>query len=158
MTLARLLAAALVVCSLPALTQDNRNGGPAPGNTHGHRTYFPSCCATAATPSEPWRLIPNQASAAASTMAAVRIGQYKVDSYQLDNRGKIFLPYRIGSGGDPLNEYANNDTTCYAIRSYVVARDAKDSDSTHPTGYSTCRPSDRYHVKSAEIRVDSGKQ
>ena len=25
-----------------------------------------------------------------------------------------------------------------AIRSYVVARDSKDSDSTHPVGYSTC--------------------
>jgi len=64
--------------------------------------------------------------------------------------------------GQPASEITHSedpwpwyDTTCYAIRSYVVARDAKDSDSTHPAGYSTCRPSDRYHVKSAEIRVQT---
>lgn len=39
--------------------------------------------------------------------------------------------------------------TCYAIRSYVVARDSKDSDSVHPAGYSTCVPSNKVQLKSA---------
>ena len=33
----------------------------------------------------------------------------------------------------PSNE-SNADPTCFTIRSYVVARDSKDSDSTHPAG------------------------
>ena len=42
------------------------------------------------------------------------------------------------------------DTTCYVISSYVVARDHKNSDSTHLVGYSTCQPSNRYRLKSVE--------
>ena len=55
----------------------------------------------------------------------------------------------------PSNE-SNADPTCFTIRSYVVARDSKDSDSTHPAGYSTCLASDRYRVKTAEMRVVVG--
>jgi uncharacterized membrane protein len=44
----------------------------------------------------------------------------------------------------------SGDETCYAIRSYLVQRDSKDSDSTHMAGYSTCRPSIRYHVKTIQ--------
>jgi hypothetical protein len=47
------------------------------------------------------------------------------------------------------------DKTCYAIRSYVVARDGKDTDSTHPVSYSTCRPASRYHVKNVEAQSGS---
>jgi hypothetical protein len=47
------------------------------------------------------------------------------------------------------------DGTCYAIRSYVVARDSKDSDSTHPVSYSTCQPASRYRVRTTEMRTDS---
>ena len=42
------------------------------------------------------------------------------------------------------------DTTCYVISSYVVARDQKNSDSTHFVGYSTCQPANRYRLKSVE--------
>ena len=40
--------------------------------------------------------------------------------------------------------------TCYSIRGYRVTRDDPDSDSTRPSGYSTCQPSDRFQVKDAE--------
>jgi|SRR5208283_4516232 len=43
----------------------------------------------------------------------------------------------------PDGEYTT-DSICYSIRSYVVERDDKDSDSTHPVGSSTCRPASRY--------------
>jgi len=39
------------------------------------------------------------------------------------------------------------DTLCYAIRSYVVARDSKHSDSVHPVGYTTCVPASRYQLR-----------
>jgi hypothetical protein len=50
------------------------------------------------------------------------------------------------------------DSTCYSIRSYVVARDSKDSDSTHPVSSSMCHPASRYHVKGAEIHSDSSER
>ena len=42
------------------------------------------------------------------------------------------------------------DSTCYVISSYVVARDQKNSDSTHLVGYSTCQPANRYRLKSVK--------
>lgn len=151
MTLARLLAA-LMICSLPAFTQDQAQTSPPPSAL----LALASNSNAPAAASEPWRVVPIQPQDI--DPATLRIGQYKADYYQLDNRGKVFLPYRIGWSGDPSSESANNDKTCYSIRSYVVARDSKDSDSTHPAGYSTCLPSDRYRVKSAEIRVGSANQ
>lgn len=65
-------------------------------------------------------------------------------------------PVRDADGGVNLRVFVNpdnqpvDDTTCYAIRSYVVARDSKDSDSTHPVGYSTCQPAKRYGLKRTE--------
>jgi hypothetical protein len=39
-----------------------------------------------------------------------------------------------------------SDTLCYAMRSYKVARDNPDSDSTHAVGYSTCQPAARFRT------------
>jgi hypothetical protein len=39
------------------------------------------------------------------------------------------------------------DNTCLKIRSYQVARDSKDSDSTHLVGYSTCLPASLYQLR-----------
>jgi hypothetical protein len=62
----------------------------------------------------------------------------------------VFFP---GVKGQP-----EADTICYTMRSYVVARDAKDSDATHPAGYSTCQPSNRYQLKNAQGRTGSGER
>jgi hypothetical protein len=45
--------------------------------------------------------------------------------------------------------------TCLKLRSYVVARDSKNSDSTHLVSYSTCQPTSRYGLKTTEIRTES---
>jgi len=45
-----------------------------------------------------------------------------------------------------------DDDICYTMRTYVVARDQKDSDSTHPVRSSTCQPAKRYQLKTTEIR------
>ncbi len=45
-------------------------------------------------------------------------------------------------------------TTCLKIRSYVVARDSKDSDSTHLVSYSTCQPSTRYRLRTTEMHAE----
>jgi hypothetical protein len=145
MTLARLLAAALLLCSLPAFTQDQqplKQGVMARGTG-----FFALSFDTAATPSEPWRIIPSRPedfSSGQNALAPMRLDQYRLDQIKGDPHIRYFKL-------DALDA----DTTCYAIRSYVVARDSKDSDSTHPTGYSTCRPAARYHLKTTEFRSSS---
>jgi len=47
-----------------------------------------------------------------------------------------------------------NDRTCYSIRSYRVARDHPDSDSTRPAAYSTCQPASRFQVKEAGASLE----
>jgi len=42
------------------------------------------------------------------------------------------------------------DTLCYTMRSFKVARDDPQSDSTHAAGYSTCQPAARFHVHTIE--------
>jgi hypothetical protein len=39
------------------------------------------------------------------------------------------------------------DRYCLKMRSYLVARDRKNSDSTHLVGYSTCQPASRYRLR-----------
>jgi hypothetical protein len=160
MTFARLLAATLLVCSAPVLAQNQQLlASPALRNIHRGRgvvTFFIPCCAAATTPAEPWRIVPNQP-ADAGKNPLDRFPNYDYQDFRFkDGRAHILRPNAdAGMFNSSLEPQLNADTTCYSIRSYVVARDAKDSDSTHPAGYSTCQPSDRYHVKSAEIRLES---
>ena len=41
------------------------------------------------------------------------------------------------------------DRYCLKMRSYLVARDSRNSDSTHLVGYSTCLPASRYRLRTA---------
>lgn len=45
-----------------------------------------------------------------------------------------------------------DEKTCYTLRTYRVARESPDSDSTRPAGYSTCQRATRFQLKTA---VDS---
>jgi hypothetical protein len=40
-------------------------------------------------------------------------------------------------------------TVCYTMRSYLMAREARNSDVTWPAGYSTCQKASRFAVKDA---------
>ena len=166
MTLARLLGAALVICTLPAFTQDQQPQSTRPSaialqgelgrmscvrkcqNCRWRVLFFDVSHYKAATPAEPWRLIPDRSADIPSGYNALdpsRLNEYRFDQVKSDPRVDQLKP-------DTFDE----DTTCYAIRSYVVAQDSKGSDSTHPAGYSTCQPSNRYQVKTADMRVVSG--
>ena len=74
----------------------------------------------------------------------IRIEEYSPRLAQLDPP-HVFLvdPGWLGQDG----------TLCYAIRSYKVARDDPQSDSTHATGYSTCQPATRFHVQTGDEQV-----
>lgn len=41
----------------------------------------------------------------------------------------------------------DGDKVCYTMRSYIVARESRGSDSTKPVGYSICQPSSKYELK-----------
>jgi hypothetical protein len=123
---ARLLAVVVVLFSVSAFAQVEQ-GFP-------HSGPFVPQLTSAATPSEPWRIIPQNP-----------------DSSSWHDFMPVHLP-------DALVSQSQEDTTCLAIRSYVVARDGKNSDSTHPVSYSTCQPTSRYSVRSAEIRQGSPDQ
>jgi hypothetical protein len=48
-------------------------------------------------------------------------------------------------------EQLSDDVFCYTMRSYVVARDSKHSDSVHPVGYSTCQPASKYRLRTTQM-------
>ncbi len=135
MTLARILIAALLFFPLNAFTQ-NQNSGAQLAHM-GSSSFAPTM--STATPAEPWRIIPNT--------NLDSIPPWRVDQFRRDqpNWGHA-KPRTLVSGLDGLDA----DTACYKIRSYVVARDSKDSDSTHMTSYSTCQPASKYRVKTTE--------
>jgi hypothetical protein len=87
------------------------------------------------------------------------IERMRIDQFRLDPKG---LPFHQDARADlmtlNLDGQPGDDTTCYAIRSYVVARDSKTSDATHPVGYSTCQPASRYRVRTTDLRRDSGNR
>ncbi len=123
MGLARLLPTLVFLSSLTVTAQDHQGipcCGPPVAPIYPFNFDFGTPAATA---SETWRIIPN-------------------------------APLVTGSQRAPLNDHRNYpslaDNTCYAIRTYVVARDEKDSDSTHPVRSSTCQRANRYHLKNAD--------
>jgi hypothetical protein len=44
-----------------------------------------------------------------------------------------------------------SDEVCYTARSYLYARESRDSDVTVPVGYRMCTPSAKFQVKSADL-------
>jgi hypothetical protein len=149
MTLTRLLAAALVFSSALAFAQTKTDS--VAGSDHAAASNL----ATAAS-SQPWRFIPNQsadATAQRNPLDPLQIDKYKISHSKTNTRTLLVGPE--ADAGMFLTGMEGLDGTCYAIRSYVVARDSKDSDSTHPVSYSTCQPASRYRVRTTEMRTDS---
>ena len=152
MTLIRLLLASLLLCSLSAFSQD-QNPGTAQMPADESSSYVANRDA-AVTPSEPWKIIPNSPSALSMDSAdRIRVDQFRVDQGQVDlltGKSKSEAKTRTLTLG--LDGRMDDDATCYTMRSYVVARDSKDSDSTHLTGYSTCQRATKYRLKTTEQR------
>lgn len=60
---------------------------------------------------------------------------------------KVLNVQEVGPFAIPPEAFA--DRYCLKIRSYQMARDSKNSDSTHLVGYSTCLPASRYRLRTA---------
>lgn len=152
MSLARLFVAALVLCSVSALAQDQQSQS---FRVVGDTSVFDLSNTRAAAASEPWRIYPIPPAGIGSEqnpLDQIRLGQF--DFSQFKDFSDI-RNFKLNSGSVRIitrDAQLEDQPTCYAIRSYVVARDSKESDSTHPAGYSTCRPSARYQLKTTEMR------
>lgn len=153
MTLTRLLAAPLLICSALVFAQQKPNFLALP-------TQFADANQSAAiAAAEPWKFIPSQPADAVTgkdPLNRLQIDQYKLAPSKTDARTLLVGPEADGgmilAGVDgPMDGV----TTCLKIRSYVVARDSKNSDSTHPVSYSTCQPSSRYRVRTTEMRTET---
>jgi hypothetical protein len=152
MTPLRLLPAAVLCCTVLAFSQEPPSSGIRP-----NRTAEPDK-SMQATASKPWKIVlsqPADLNAGANPLQQAQIDKYKIDRSRIENGRSL----RWGSQIDPIfivmDGQLGDDTVCYKIRSYVVARDAKDSDSVHPVAYSTCQPASRYRLRTTQIRIDS---
>lgn len=98
---------------------------------------------------------PNRTAERDRSVATTPADRFKVDQFSIDPSGRAFSrgsqidPMTVSSYGQP-----GDDTVCLKIRSYVVARDDKDSDSVHPVGYSTCQPASRYRLRTTQIQSE----
>jgi hypothetical protein len=79
------------------------------------------------------------------SLQAARTPVFKFDPAAKTNR--FLTPDKGGFVISP--DLLPADTVCLKIRSYLMARDSKGSDSTHPVGYSTCQPASRYRLRTA---------
>jgi hypothetical protein len=155
MTLTRLLSASLVVCSALAFAQKKTDSLPVSDHVAAANKF-----ATVAS-SEPWRIIPNQplyATSGSNAQDRLQVDQYKVSRSKSDTRTLLLGP-EADSGMilSAVDGQLDADIDCLKIRSYVVARDSKDSDSTHLVRYSTCQPASRYRLKTTELRSSPEK-
>lgn len=82
------------------------------------------------------------------------LGRIHVDEFKPQ---RDFSPFKAEAKNDPIKLDLNDagapdsDGLCYTMRSYVVARDSKHSDSTHPVSYSTCQKASRYRLRTTEL-------
>jgi hypothetical protein len=138
MPLARILAA-LLLCSSFSLAQKPAAVSEAPTSN------------SAASSAEPWQIL-----APITDASNTPLDGRQTDQFVINPNDKSF---RVAVPSDPiaLNLYAQfgDDSICYAIRSYVVARDSKDSDSVHLVSSSTCVPSRIYRFKRVKVQTQS---
>ncbi len=152
MTLIRLLLASLLLCSTSAFSQDQKiDTAPMPGN---EISSYVTNKDAAVTPSEPWKIILNSPSALSMDSAdRIRVDQFSLDQGQVDLlTGKSKSESKTRTLALGLDGRMDDEATCYTMRSYVVARDSKESESTHLTGYSTCQRASKYRLKTTEQR------
>jgi hypothetical protein len=148
MTPSPFLAAVLMMCSAPAFAQTKTDSLAASDHVAANKL------ATVAS-SEPWKIIPNQSLDATSgrNPDSLQVDKYKVSRSKNDTRTFLLGPEAdAGMILSALGGELDADIDCLKIRSYVVARDSKDSDSTHLVRYSTCQPASRYRLKTTELR------
>ena len=125
MTSTHFLSTALLICSISAFAQQQNT---APSNSTTNRDQEKS---------------------------ALNLSGDSVKKFAAGDRLLSVLP-PIDSMSFPSPRQRIDETVyCYTIRSYVFARDRKDSDSVHLVGYSTCPPANRLRLRTTEAGTPS---
>jgi hypothetical protein len=81
----------------------------------------------------------------AETQDRIQVGEYDPQLSQFS------VPRFLRKNSD--QQSTADDSSCFTMRSYKVARDNPQSDSTHFVGSSTCQPSARFQLHTTEERV-----
>jgi len=145
MPLARLSFFALLACALTAFAQDTQEQRANSSAQSGFEFRSPAVQSTT-----PWKILPKPGGNLNSAPVLERADSLKNGDRTFDISGNI-IPYPLFPGDRfPSQKEASEESLCYNIRSYVVARDDKDSDTTHPIGSSTCQPARRYALKNTD--------
>ena len=154
MTSARLVAITFLLSSFLAFAQEQQQKTPSLPVTPDLSTGL----ATTGTASEPWKIFPEiTAKADVPTDALARLQNSRPPLFRDQQQNtKVWLitpDQKVTTSVNPGSttnhvavEQMSDATTCLRIRSYQVARDSKDSDSTHLVAYSTCQPASRYQL------------
>lgn len=147
MPLTRLLLVAVLALPLPVFAQNRQSNSildktQAPRASMELRVSAEHMIVSSESANLQWQLAPGQKRFDAADNS-ITIGRFQVDQgmNSLSSDGRLVL-----------------DTTCFAIRSYVVARDSKDSDSTHLVHYSTCQPASRYRLRTTQIHTEEASR
>jgi hypothetical protein len=134
---ASLLLAALAVPSASAFAQSAPAQGAAGNQSQSQELVQPE------TPAQnwfDWRIEPHSRT---NLLDGLQADQFKPPL-------KFQVPHNNRAATDDDSTAVRS---CLSMRSYVVARDEPNSDSVHLVKYSTCQPTERYQVKSADVRV-----
>jgi hypothetical protein len=134
MPVRRFLAVDLFVSPLTAFGQSQPI---APASTIQHAR-------DARTASEPWRMLPDDGAKLVSPKD--QPGPFKTYPAEAVHEQPQVTTLAAPNGNDFVASPGGTllDSCCLKIRSYVVAGDSKESDSTHLVHYSTCQPASRY--------------
>jgi hypothetical protein len=159
MPLTHLVLLGLLVLPLPALAQSETGSTPLPAGGG------PDPSASLLTPtSAPWRLVYRGPSDTTGLPVPFEMPQSRSAVSRSGDLIKIpDLEEPVAASGPfsalpPVRTDIRPAESCYAIRSYVVARDEKDSDSTHLVHYSVCQPASRYRLRTAQAEIESPAQ
>jgi len=143
MSIFRLLAAALLLSPAATLAQSK----PAANQP----VLDPKPAATASP--EPWRTVPNQSVTKPEDSWNRTQDQHFLTTPQTALLIPPSEPFNVTT---PNPSDQDEDHVCFTMRAYVVERDSRDSDATHPRSYSTCQKSSRYHLKGADLQAETG--
>jgi hypothetical protein len=167
MPFGRLLAAVIFCVTSAFAQQQPLASNRAPDNLF--ENYFSS--PPAASPAEPWRIIPEQPQTDSSLPSSNKLLNDQANAVaRAEQARRVFasIPFdpntqhpwiKFSPDGKILAVGVADDVTCYSIRSYQVARDNKDSDAVHPVSESTCQPAGRYGVHAADqhLKLSNGE-
>lgn len=88
--------------------------------------------------------------------SAALVSSAKAGSSFTGDSGAVIRPDGTPASPENASEWrklnSGSQLSCFTMRTYVVARDTPDSDSTHAAGYHECVPAWKFEMRSSEQR------